>query len=150
MSKLNPDFIDLLEADIVKSQKGSEVITETGVVNIKPQFTETVTQESLDQHIDWMNRQGAIVHAVTSNVAHEQYAATKKTDWTGVMDLGSLQITAMHQIHDQVKGHGDQVDHIYGQCDLYFDYKHSEELTGWFDNFMAADEARCKALFEEQ
>lgn len=150
MSKLNPTFVDLIEKDIAAAQKNAEVIPETAVVNFQPAWNDDVTKESLLKHVDWMNHQGAVVHAGTANIAYDQYPETKKKDWTGVMDLGCMQITAMTQLHDQVETGGGKSEDIFGQCDLFFDYKHSDDLSAWYESFMSVDEERCKALFEEK
>lgn len=149
MSKLNPSFMDLIEKDIKEAQTNAEVITETQTVVFKPVFNEEITQESLNKHVDFINHQGAIVHAGTSNIAHEQWPNGNHTNWTGSMDLGNVQITAMHQIRDTYDING-KPEFSHGNCDLFFDYKHSEDLTKWFDSFMEVDEQRCKALFEEK
>lgn len=148
MSKSNPSFIDLIEADIKLAQKEAEVIADTAVVNFKPQYTEKVTKEVVENTIEWLNHQGAIVYGATSNIAYDQFGETKKRDWTGVMDLGCMQITAMHQIRDVIDGpNGEEA--IHGQCDLFFDYQHSEGLSEWYDHFMKIDEERCANLFKE-
>lgn len=149
MSKLNPDFMEQMESDIKNAQKNAEVITDTRVVNLKPVFTEEITQESLNKHIDFINTQGAIVHAVTANVAHEQFPNGNHGDWTGTMNLGNVNITAMHEVRDTYDVNG-KPEYSFGNCDLFFDYVHSDNLNAWFDHFMEKDEARCRSLFEEQ
>lgn len=146
MSKLNPSFIDEMEKDIKDAQKNAEVIVDTQVVNFKPKFGDGVTQESLDKHVDFINRQGAIVHAGTSNIGFEHFEQVGDKEWTGVMDLGALQITAHTSVRDTV----DADNHMFGNADLFFDYRHSDDLNAWYDSFVEKDHDRCSKLFEEE
>ena len=146
MSKLNPSFMDEIEKDIKSAQTAAEVIKETQVVNFAPIYNEDITEKSLEKHVDFINRQGAIVHAATTNIAYDNYGDTGKKEWTGVMDFGCMQITAMTQMADKV----DDNNTIYGNADLFFDYKHSDDLNAWYEHFMEVDHDRCQKLFAEE
>ena len=140
------DFISQIEEDIKKAEAAAEVHIDTQVVNLKPVFDNGITQESLNKHVDFINRQGAIVHAVTSNVGYSNFEKVGAKEWTGTMDLGDVQITAHTNVRDDV----DQDNVIYGVGDMFFDFKHSEDLSSWYDSFIEADHNRCSALFEEK
>lgn len=142
----NQSFIDEIEKDIKKAEEQAEVIKETQVINFVPNFNDEITKESLAKHVDFINRNGAIVHAATANIAFNNYPDTKKKDWTGIMDLGCMTITAMTQMEDKVN---DKTS-VYGNADLFFDYTHSSELSAWYDHFMELDHNRCEKLFAEE
>lgn len=145
MSKLNPDFIELIEADIKKAEDKAEVFKDTGVVKLDPLYTEEITEESVNKHIDFINRQGTILNSVTANIAHKNYDETKLEKWTGSMAIGDVTITSSYNIKEQV-GEGDP---IYGVIDTLFDYKHSDDLSAYHDHFQDLDKIRCENLFKD-
>lgn len=149
MSKAENDFISDMFADIKIAEEKAEVIKDTQVINFKPQWGDKVTAESLATHVDFINKQGAIVSAATSNIGFAQFPDTKIESWTGIMDLGAMQITAQSHIRETYEMGDDKKEHDYGITDLIFDYRHSPELNEFYDHFTELDHARCKGLFEE-
>lgn len=146
MSKLNPSFMEQIEKDIKLAESNAEVFVDTQVVNFKPQYNDKVTEESMKEHIDFANYQGALMHGALSNIQYDNFEKVGDKPWTGVMDFGgALTITAHSNMRDEV----DADTTVYGQMDVMFDYKHSDDLSAWYDHFNAADEERCRKLFEE-
>lgn len=146
------DFIKAIFGDIKETQKEATIHPETQVVNFKPNWSNDVTEESLASHIDFINRQGAIVSGAISNVAIEQYPTTKANSWTGIMDFGSMKITAQTNLRETYQLADDKTEYGYGITDLCFDMEgtNGKLIDQFYTELSAIDDKRCRKLFEEE
>lgn len=145
------DFIKAIFSDIKETQKEATIHQETQIINFKPAWTAEITEESLASHIDFINRQGAVVSGATSDIAIEQYPKIKANSWTGIMDFGSMKITAQTHLRETYQLGEDKTEHGFGITDLCFDMEgtNGKLIDKFYSELSAIDDKRCRQLFED-
>lgn len=146
-------FNDEMFADIASAKERAEIFPDTLVVNIKPEWTDEITEESFKKHMDFANHNMMVLGAVVAEVAAEKYPELQATSWTGATDLGAAELHVKHYVREEydsndiASGENGSAAN-YGITDMSFTYKLSQEHAEFYSHFAKIDHERCKSLFD--
>ena len=107
------------------------------------QLPEGVTEESMRQHVGFINDLTVQTETAVAQIAREQYADNNKlTTIDGTLDFGGFNINSQHHLQQQV---GEEF--LYGVSTTAVDYVHAEEQVGWLTEQRDASRELATKLF---
>lgn len=143
---LNKEYGDLMSKGVDNLVKNSEFNKGTNHVTFdasKVEMPEGVTQESLKQHVDFINDLSAQTEVATSQIARDQFAHNDKlTTVDGTLSFDSFSINSQHHLRQQV---GDE--YLYGVSTTAVDYVHPQEQALWIEEQRQANVDLATKLF---
>lgn len=138
-----------MTASIESLVSGATVHKETGTTTLvadKDFFPEGITPESLDNHVNFINRSSVAVEAAVNQLAADNYADSKREKWDGELKLtDSITLSAAVQLRETLDGQDPQ----FGVTECFVDYAYEQELNDWYGEFSAMNKERAAKLFAE-
>ena len=109
----------------------------------KIEMPEGVTQESLKQHVGFINDLTAQAEVATAQIARDQFAQNDKlTTVDSTLSYDCFSINSQHHLKQQV---GE--DFLYGLSTTAVDYVHPEEQALWLEEHRQANVNLASKLF---
>lgn len=146
MSVKNIEFGELMEHGVDDLVKHSEFNKSTAHVVFnaeKISMPENITEQSLADHVNWINGVSAQVETANARIAREQYEHDNKlTTVDGTLNLGALTINTQHHLKQQV---GEEF--LYGQATTAVDYMHTPEAAEWLQTQRTSSQELAAKLF---
>jgi len=106
---------------------------------------EGITQESMQQHVDFINNTASAVEVANAQLARLEHAQNDKLTTTSAsFGFGGFNITSEHRLQQQV-----DESYIYGQSTTTIDYVHSAEAAAWYADQRDASITQATALFNK-
>lgn len=109
----------------------------------KVDMPEGITQESLKEHVGFINELTAQTEVATAQIARDQFAKNDKlTTVDGTLAFDSFTINSQHHLKQQI---GDEA--LYGLSTTAVDYVHTQEQTLWLEDQRQANVSLASKLF---
>ena len=142
----NKPFGKVIEAQVADLVKGAEIHKETHHIKFsETALPEGVTTESLQTHVDFINRTGLAVEAATFQIAQEQFPETKQEAWDGRLEMfPGLTFNSDVRLREVV---GEET--LYGTTQTFIDHPHSQEMVDWYSSFRDRNVELATNLFKD-
>lgn len=139
------DLNKLMKKRVNGLVESAEVHKETGAVIFKtPEFPKGITNDSLNQHVDFINQMSVASDLALGQISNTQYPDSKQTKWTSELQLvDGLKISSGYQVQEVV---GEET--LYGIGETFVDYTYSEELSNFHTEFAQINADRAAELFK--
>lgn len=143
---LNKEYGESMDAGVKDLIEHSEFNKATNHVKFSTEnleMPEGVSEESLKQHVSYINELSSQVEVATAQIARDQRKDNDQlTTVDGTLDLGSFTINSQHHLQQKV---GEE--HIYGVSSTAIDYVHSDEQAQWLQSQRTASQEQAAKLF---
>jgi len=141
------NFDEMMEAGITNLFDTAEVsdVSAHATLSLPAElYPEGITEQSLDNHISFINNVSSQVGAVAAQLGRQAYEANNDiTNFDATLKLGDqLTINAQHVM---VQDLGDS--QLYGQSTIATDFGMSDDLNAWNDQMQVANAEAAAKLF---
>lgn len=104
---------------------------------------EGITEESMKNHVNFINETASAVEVATAQIARDQYATNDKlSSVDATFSFGGFDINSQHNLRQQI-----EEDYVYGQGTTAVDYRHSDDLSSWMADQRENSVAQATKLF---
>lgn len=146
--KQKKTFEEQMNKAVELLKKDAEFNKATGHVTFSPKslsLPKGVTEESMTQHVNFLNDLTGQVEVATAQLAQDYYGEDNNlTTLDGGLNWGGMQLNSQHHLKQQV---GDEW--LYGNSTTAIDYVHSDESAEWLNTQREANKTLAKNLFSE-
>lgn len=146
MSVKNKEFGETMDEgveDLIKHSNFNKATAHVVFSSENLSMPENITEQSLAEHVNWINGVSAQVETANARIAREQYEQDNKlTTVDGTLNLGALTINTQHHLKQQV---GEEF--LYGQGTTAIDYMHTPEQAEWLSTQRTSSQELAQKLF---
>lgn len=144
---LNKDFSERMQKAVDQMKEKGQFNALTNHVNFGADavtLPEGITEESMKQHVDFINETSGQLETATALIAREQHANNDKLSTVdGSYHIGGVTINSQHHLRQQVGGD----EWVFGESTTAISYVHSDEQTQWLTEQRETSVAEAAKLF---
>lgn len=146
MSKATPTYSDL-QAKLIANLKDNHTYNKATNVVVydveKLEMPEGISQESVQNHVNYFNQMSGAVEVATAELARDFYKENDKLNiLEGTVGFGGVMFNTEHTLMSEV---GD--DKLYGASTTMTDFTHSQEASDWLAEQRETNESLARKLF---
>lgn len=143
---VNKGFGKSIEKVVNQLVANAEIHNETHHIAFKtPDLPKGITEQSLENHVNFLNNTQLAVEVATNQIAAEQYPETKHEAWDSRLDLyGIATVASDVRLREEVEGQAS-----FGISTSSLCHPFSDEATNWYGDWVATNAARAEALFKD-
>lgn len=104
---------------------------------------EGITEDSMKQHVEFINNTASAVEVATAQIARDQHADNDKLQTVdATFSFGGFDINSQHHLRQQI-----DEEYVYGQSTTAVDYQHGSDLSAWMVDQRESSVQQATKLF---